>query len=162
MKKQFISVAIVILSVVVLISESTAFAADKDTEAVRAAAEEFYSALNVMFSGELGPMEKVWSHEDDVTYMGPGGGFHIGWNQVLSDWETQAALKLGGKVEPENMQITVGRDLAIVSNYEIGQNVTADGKPQKVTIRATNLFRNEKGKWKMIGHHTDILSFLQK
>jgi ketosteroid isomerase-like protein len=137
-------------------------ATEKDTEAVRTATEEFYSALNAMFTGELGSMKKVWSHKDDVTYMGAGGGIRLGWEQVLADWDTQASLKLGGKVGPEEMQITVGRDLAIVSNYEIGQNVAADGKLQKVKIRATNLFRNESGKWKMIGHHTDILPFLLK
>lgn len=107
-------------------------------------------------------MKKIWSHEDDVTYMGPGGGFRHGWQQVLADWQTQAALKLGGEVEPKDMRATVGCDLAIVSNYEIGKNVAADGTPQEITIRATNLFRNENGYWKMIGHHTDILPYLQK
>jgi len=134
----------------------------KDTDAVRKAAEEFYAALNAMFTGELEPMKKIWSQKDDVTYMGPGGGFCLGWKQVLADWETQAALKLGGKVEPKEMRISLGRDLAIVSNYEIGQNLEADGKPRKVKIRATNMFRYENGKWKMIGHHTDILPFLLK
>lgn len=162
MKKQLISVAVIVLSVVSMISGITAFAAEKDAEGVRAAAETFYSALNAMFTGELEPMKEVWSHKDDVTYMGPGGGFRLGWKQVLTDWEAQAAVKLGGKVEPKEMQFTVGYDLAIVSNYEIGQNVSADGKPQTVTIRATNLFRKEKGIWKMIGHHTDILPYLQK
>lgn len=162
MKIQLIRIAIVVLAAAGLTSESSAAAVDKETEAVRAAANEFYSALNVMFTGELGPMKKVWSHTDDVTYMGPDGGFRVGWKQVLADWEKQAGMKLGGKVEPKDMRITVGRDLAIVSNYEIGQNVTADGKPRKVKIRATNLFRIENGKWKMIGHHTDILPFLQK
>jgi ketosteroid isomerase-like protein len=162
MKKQLISVAIAVFSVVGLMNGGTAIAAGKDRDAVRTVTDEFYFALNVMFTGELGPMKKVWSHKDDVTYMGPGGGFRVGWKQVLADWESQAALKLGGKVEPKDMRITVGRHLAIVSNYEIGQNVAADGKPQKVTIRATNLFRKEDGKWKMIGHHTDILPSLQK
>jgi ketosteroid isomerase-like protein len=162
MKKLLISVAILAISVVGLISEKPAFAADQDIAGVRAAAEQFYSALNVMFTGELEPMKEVWSHKDDVTYMGPGGGFRLGWKDVLADWEVQAALKLGGRVEPQEMRITVGRDLAIVSNFEIGHNVTADGKTQQVTIRATNLFRHENGRWKMIGHHTDLLPFLQK
>ena len=162
MKKLIICVTIILSSVVGLIPERLAFASEKDIEGARAAAEQFYAALNVMFTGELRPMKEVWSHKDDVTYMGPGGGFRNGWKEVLDDWETQAALKLGGKVEPKDMRITVGRALAIISNYEIGQNVTADGKVQKVTIRATNLFRNENGKWKMIGHHTDLLPFLQK
>jgi len=162
MKKQLIWVTTIVFSMVGMISEGSVFAAEKDKEGVRAAAEQFYSALNVMFTGDLRPMKEVWSHSDDVTYMGPGGGFRLGWKDVLADWETQAAMKLGGKVEPRDMRITVGRDLAIVSNYEIGHNVTADGKEQEVTIRATNLFRNENGRWTMIGHHTDILPFLQK
>jgi len=162
MKKQISRVTIIVFSVLGLIAASPVFAAGKDIEGVRATAEQFYSALNVMFTGELQPMKEVWSHGDDVTYMGPGGGFRLGWQEVLADWETQAAMKLGGKVEPKDMRITVGRDLAIVSNYEIGHNVTADGKDQEVTIRATNLFRNENGEWKMIGHHTDLLPFLQK
>jgi ketosteroid isomerase-like protein len=162
MKNRLICSIIILFSIIGLRFDTSVHAAEKDSEAVRAATEKFYSALNTMFTGELGPMKDVWSHKDDVTYMGPQGGFDLGWNKVLPVWEKQAALKLGGKVEPKEMQITVGHDLAIVSNYEIGQNMTADGKPQKVTIRATNLFRNEDGKWKMIGHHTDLLPFLQK
>ena len=58
-----------------------------------------------------------------------------------------------------------GMDFAwedIASNYEIGQNVATDCTPEKVTIRATNVFRKENGSWKMIGHHTDLLPFLEK
>lgn len=138
-----------------------AVAAQQDADSVRAAAKEFYSSLNVMFTGDVGPMKEIWSHGEDVTYMGPGGGFLTGWKQVLPEWERQAALKLGGRVEPKDMRVTVGRELAIVSNYEVGEN-TVDGKVQKVTIRATSMFRNENGKWKMIGHHTDVLPYLQK
>lgn len=80
---------------------------------------------------------------------------------MLADWQAQAALKLGGKVEPQEIRITASRELAVVSNIEAGQN-TVDGKTQTVTIRATNVFRKEGGKWKMIGHHTDLLPYLQK
>jgi ketosteroid isomerase-like protein len=161
MKKLLVSFVILGVCVVGLISESMAIAAEKDTDTVRAAATEFYSALNVMFTGDVGPIKEIWSHGDDVTYMGPGGDFLVGWKQILPEWERQAARKLGGKVEPKEMRVTGGRDLAIVSNYEVGENMV-DGKPQKVRIRATSMFRNENGKWKMIGHHTDIIPFLQK
>jgi ketosteroid isomerase-like protein len=136
-------------------------ALDAEGKAVRKSAEQFYAALNALFTGEAGAMTEVWSHADDVTYMGPGGGLRIGWEQVLADWETQAAMKLGGKVKPENMHITVGQELAVVENYEKGENTNAEGKPQQVSIRATNLFRKEDGKWKMIGHHTDLLPYLK-
>ncbi|TDJ07643.1 MAG: nuclear transport factor 2 family protein [Deltaproteobacteria bacterium] len=71
-------------------------------------------------------------------------------------------MKLGGVVKPEGMHIIVGQDIAVTSNYEKGSNVDSEGKPMEVSIRATNTFRKEDGKYKMIGHHTDLLPFLQK
>jgi len=143
-------------------ASAPARADDADEKAVVAAATEFYAALNAMFTGDVTRMIDVWSHADDVTYMGPGGGFQVGWAQVLSAWKEQAEMKLGGKVEPEEMRVSVGRDLAVAQNFERGENVDAQGKRQKVSIRATNLFRKENGTWKMIGHHTDLLPHLQK
>ncbi len=122
---------------------------------------DFYSALNVMFTGDATPMTKVWSHADDVTYMGPTGDFLVGWKQVSAEWQDEAAHKLGGTVQPNGTRMTVGHDLAVVSTVEKGSNVV-NGKPQNVSIRATNMFRKEGGAWKMIGHHTDLLPFLQK
>jgi ketosteroid isomerase-like protein len=160
--KLLVGVGVMVFTIFGLVCANITFASGDDKMAVREAAKQFYSALNAMFVGDLEPMKKVWSHADDVTHMGPGGGFHIGWDQVLVDWQAQADMKLGGEVGPKDMRITVGEDLAIVTNYEIGENSGADGKPWKVAIRATNQFRKEKGKWKMIGHHTDLLPFLQK
>jgi ketosteroid isomerase-like protein len=59
------------------------------------------------------------------------------------------------------MEITVGQDLAITHNFEVGENYDKDGNLQKVSIRATNMFRKEDGQWKMIGHHTDLLPYLE-
>ena len=161
MKKKLIG-AMCAWTAVALVAASAAHAADADEKGVGEAAAHFYSALNAMFTGDVAPMKEVWSHKPDVTYMGPGGGFQVGWDQVLATWEAQAAKKLGGTVKPDGMRITVGRDIAIVSNYEKGENTNANGKPAKVSIRATNLFRKEGGTWKMIGHHTDLLPFLEK
>ena len=146
-----------------LICAATAMAAAaNDEQPVKDAAAQFYTALNAMFTGDVAPMKEIWSHADDVTYMGPSGGFQVGWNQVLSNWEAQAAMKMGGKVWPQDMKIFVGKDLAVTSNYEKGENLMVDGKPQSISIRVTNIFRKENGKWKMIGHHTDLLQSLVK
>jgi ketosteroid isomerase-like protein len=133
-----------------------------DAKEIADAAARFYAALNAMFEGDLAPMVEVWSHADDVTYMGPDGGFQVGWKQVLADWEKQAAMKLGGHVEPDAMRITAGRDLAVTHNYEKGANINTGGMPGSVLLRATNLFRRENGMWKMIGHHTDTLPYLSR
>jgi ketosteroid isomerase-like protein len=55
---------------------------------------------------------------------------------------------------------TNSADIGVTHNYETGRNTDAEGKVREVRIRATNLFRKENGKWKMIGHHTDILPYL--
>lgn len=162
MHSQSVRIALAMLIAFAVSSESMANEKKEEHAAVRAAVDGFYAALNRMFAGDVKPMEQVWSHKDDVTYMGPRGGFKIGWKKVQAEWKLQADLKLGGKVEAKDMRITVGRDLAIVSNYENGKNSPAGDKSRDVTIRATNLFRKENGNWKMIGHHTDTLPFLRK
>lgn len=129
---------------------------NNEATAVGRANGEFYAALNAMFEGNLSPMETIWSHADDVTYLGPDGSFIVGWEATRKDWQKQAAMKLGGKVEPKEIHNTVGQTLAVVHNYEVGENVI-DGNPVTVRIRATNIYRMENGQWKMIGHHTDRL-----
>ena len=137
-------------------------AADNEKESVEQAAHQFYSALNALFTGDVAPMQEIWSHADDVTYMGPVGGFQVGWPQVNDRWEEQAALHLGGKIEPKDIQIIIGDNLASVQCFEVGDNLEADIRPLHVSIRATSLFRKENGEWKMISHHTDLLPYLEK
>lgn len=132
-----------------------------DTAAFKEAVAGFYSALNTLFTGDSGPMEEVWSHTDDVTYMGPMGGYQAGWSQVQANWQIQANRKLTGKVEPVEMRIVVGSDLAIAHCIEKGQNII-NGSPVSVSIRSTNVFRKENGTWKMVGHHTDLIRQLEQ
>ncbi len=47
-------------------------------------------------------------------------------------------LKLGGKVEPEDMHVIAGDKIGITVNFERGTSYI-NGKPEKVNIRATNL-----------------------
>ncbi len=136
-------------------------AADDELQAVERATSAFYASLNNLFAGDASGMDDVWSHAADVSYMGPGGGYQVGWEQVRANWQSQAALRLGGKVEPREMHTTVGGDLAFSECYEVGNNVDVEGRPIAVSIRATNLFRKENGQWKMIGHHTDLLPYLE-
>lgn len=161
-KKSAVGLLIVMIFGMGFGAPGLARASEADKAEVAAAAGQFYTALNAMFTGDVEPMKAVWSHADDGTYMGPAGGFQKGWPEILAVWEEHAAMKLGGKVTPEGMQITAGQEIAITHNYEIGENFDKDGNPQKVSIRATNIFRKEGGQWKMIGHHTDLLPYLEK
>jgi len=150
----------IVIGGAVLLTGTPASAGNR--EAVLAANAGFYAALNKMFTGDIVPMTAVWSHADDVTYMGPTGGLERGWSTVLKDWESQAAMKLGGRVEPAEMQVIVGQDVAAVTDYEVGENTNANGKVERVKLRATNIFRKEGGQWKMVVHQTDKLPYLAK
>jgi len=132
------------------------------TGELKSAVDQFYKALNIMFTGDVGPMLDIWSHADDVTYMGPVGGFQVGWDEIKPLWVEQANNKLGGEVVPTEMVFTIGETLALTHNYEKGKNINSEGKVEEVSIRVTNIFRKENGKWKMVGHHTDLLPFLMK
>ncbi|HRV93898.1 MAG TPA: nuclear transport factor 2 family protein [Anaerolineae bacterium] len=127
---------------------------------IKAALAEFFEALNAMFTGDLAPMEALWSHADDVTYMGPAGGYRVGWAEVRADWAEQAALKLGGEVKPSEIRITKADNLAAAQYYVVGENFDPNGNPMKVSLRANSLYRQENGQWKIIAIHTDMLPFL--
>jgi len=165
MNKNLIRKSWLALSALVVVASLTvrpAAAATDSKSAVLAANAQFYAALNTLFTGDAGPMKKVWSHKGGLTYLGPAGGFQVGWKKILDAWEEQAAMKLGGSVQPKEVHVVVGADLAVVQDYEVGENVNARGRAATVSIRATNIFRQENGQWKMISHHTDLLPSLQK
>ena len=144
-----------------LLSTTPARAAEDNTAAVRAASNQFYTALNQLFTGDMAPMEALWSHRKDVTYMGPDGRFLVGWDAVRKDWASQAAMKMGGSIKPAQVKITAGNDLATVSNMEVG-SVAIQGKKKAISLRATSIYRKENGQWKMIGHHTDLIPRMAK
>lgn len=151
--------AVVALIVAAACSARDGGAAPSDERTVQEATENFYQAINAMFHGDIDPMEAVWSHADDITYMGPDGTVNVGWNKTLENLQNQAAMNLGGEIRHEQIMLTVGRDLATMECRELGENVI-DGKPTPISLRVTNVFRKENGEWKLIGHHTDKLPFM--
>lgn len=149
-----------VAALAVMMTMGVAHADDKGD--VAKANEQFYAALNDIFKGDIAPMDAIWSEADDVTYLPPDGKLLVGWWKVRGAWQEQTSMNLGGHVGAENIHIVVQGDLAVVQNFEKGKNTNVEGKEQAVSIRATNVFRNESGAWKMISHHTDPLPFLRK
>lgn len=134
-------------------------AVSANTVAIEKATSQFYKALNMMFIGNAQPMNDIWSHASDVTYMGPDGTFRTGWEKVEKEWIKQAKEKLGGEVHPTQVHTVIGKNLAVVFCIETGKNLV-DGKTENVQIRASTIFRNEGGSWKVIGHQTDKLEYM--
>ena len=127
---------------------------------INEAVDQFYKALNDIIAGDIEPMKEIWSHADDVTYLDPSGAFLVGWDDVLASWQKQADLNIGGDVHPENLHMIEVDNLAVTHNFEIGTSHLWGGS-EPVTIRVTNVFRKEDGKWKIISHHTDLMDILE-
>ncbi len=124
-------------------------------ERVRAAHDSFYAALNSMFVGDLGPMNAVWAHDDDVTDQGPFGGRTVGWDAVSAHWNHKGSLMLGGKVTSEDVLVRCSDTMAYTVCVEHGEHMDADNKTVDVRFRATSVFRLQDGEWKLVHHHTD-------
>ncbi|MEM7124050.1 MAG: nuclear transport factor 2 family protein [Pseudomonadota bacterium] len=132
-----------------------------EERAVSEADDKFFAALNAMFVGDLEPMKALWSHADDVAYLGPAGIFLTGWPAILEDWEKQAALKLGGEIHVTQRHLTVGDGLAVAHHRAEATNRDRNGNMVDVSLRGTNVFRKEDGEWRLIAHHADPLAFLE-
>lgn len=129
--------------------------------AVNAANDQFYAALNSMFVGNMEPMDSVWSHADDITYLSPTGERLAGWEAVRKSWQINADRKLGGKVESRDVQIVLlSPTLALVTNREVGENPNTPQGPMNVNIRSSKIYRLESGKWKLVFDHVDLLPLL--
>jgi len=156
-----------ILSVALFLTGAGAAGAAEGKEGVaeaevRQASDRFYTALDSMFTGDMKPMEDIWSHAADVTDMGPFGGREMGWDAVQASFAGQAKRKLGGHVVCKDLLVRASGDFGYTLCNEHGKNMTAAGKPIVVEHRATNVFRRENGQWKLVHHHTDINPTLQR
>jgi hypothetical protein len=122
--------------------------------ALKLASDDFYAALADVLDGDSTSMINLWSHADDVSYMGPmDDQLQVGWPTIHNAWQDQAAAKIGGQVVTEGLNFVVGQSLGIVVNYELGSGHV--GIAGEMRIRVTSSYRLEDGQVKMIGHHTD-------
>ena len=126
--------------------------------AAQAAAQRFYDAVNHIMQGNAAPMLALWSARDDVTYLDPRGTIHRGRQALVAYWERAAAANRGAPgaivATPEHLQLHVSGHLLCTVTVEHIQ-IMRDGTPTQHRARATNLFREEDGQWRMIHRHSE-------
>ncbi|HEY6421212.1 MAG TPA: nuclear transport factor 2 family protein [Candidatus Binataceae bacterium] len=125
---------------------------------IREATLLFYVALNSALNGDVAPMSEVWSHASDVTDFSPFGGRAVGWNQVYAQFQNEGRTNLARQVSPADMLVVVDGAMGYSVCNENSQVHTGPGVNTTLTYRATNVFRREDGKWKMVHHHADLSS----
>jgi len=123
-------------------------------QALEAANTQFYVALNKMLAGDATEVDKCWSHTAGVTNFGPFGKCDNGWQAVSTEFAKEAGMKMGGNVRTEAVVVTVGADMGYATCVEVG-NMNINGESVEVRFRSTNVYRLERGEWKLVHHHTD-------
>lgn len=151
-----------VIGVLGICRDITGKSADPAVEkALMEANQQFYDALAAMFTGDMAPMQAVWSHHDEVSLQGPFGGRLDGWQAVEAHFVKESQMGMAGRVLSVNPRACIGTEMAYVTCIEQGDGMTLGGKPVVVNHRATNVFRLEDGQWKMVHHHTDLAPTLE-
>jgi ketosteroid isomerase-like protein len=118
---------------------------------VQQSLERFYAAFNSAFDGNTKPMRKVWSDSPDITYVDTFGTMHVGWPAIKETLERLAKTKEGTRISAGDFEISLKDRLAYTWCTEKWESKNAE--PEK--LHANNVFRYEKGQWKLIHHHND-------
>lgn len=117
-------------------------ASPEDSEA------QFYEALQ---SGDLERVMAVWSDDDEICCVHPGGPRVIGAASIRATFE--AIFERGAvPVYPECQQRLVVGDTAIHHVLERIEIESEDG-PQSAWVVATNVYLKTALGWRMVAHH---------
>lgn len=122
--------------------KKASFPTPQDAEAA------FYEALE---QGNLEAMMEVWSDDEEIVCVHPGGPRLCGFDQVRDSWAL--IFKSGGqsKIHLTDQVVVQGMMFSIHSQHE---NVFAPGAvPGRAAAVVTNVFQRSAGGWRMIVHH---------
>jgi uncharacterized protein (TIGR02246 family) len=118
------------------------FATPQDAEAA------FYDAFE---KADLDAMMAVWSDDDDIVCVHPGGARLSGMAQIRESWRQ---IFTGGRTlrfRLRHRQFLNGMTLAVHSVYE---QVSVAGEARAANpVIATNIYMRTENGWRMVVHH---------
>ena len=109
---------------------------------------QFYEALQ---RGDIDRLMSVWSDDDEVACVHPGGGRVIGVMAIRASFE---AIFSNGAVNarPEKVRRVLSHSSAVHSVLERVEILGANG-PQSAWVIATNVYLKGAHGWRMVAHH---------
>lgn len=125
--------------------------ARSDLDAVAEANEEFYAAFEAL---DMDRMEACWQQDDEVSCIHPGWDVISGWPQVRRSWAAIFANSAYIQFILTDVQVHVDVDAAWVTCAEnILSGGAGDADMEDAKVLATNVFRRDGGRWRMVLHH---------
>ncbi len=110
------------------------------------AEEAFYQAFE---QGNIEMMMSVWSKDEDIACIHPGGPRLDGRDAIRESWQQIFTHDRGIEFAVNQQQVSVEKDIAI--HYVI-ESISVHGELRSEII-ATNLYRKTDNGWRMILHH---------
>ena len=124
--------------------KKTIFASPQDAEAA------FYAALQ---RADLDAMMEVWSDDEEVSCIHPGGARVTGYEQVRENWSQifKSAQRL--QVQLSDQVIVSGMMLSLHSLHENILVLGGQGEGARSVVVTTNVYLRSGGGWRMVLHH---------
>lgn len=114
------------------------------------------AAERAIYNGNPEPYKALWSHADEATLLGAFGPCKTGWAELSRTFDWVAHRYQGGTVTQEYQAIVEAGDLAYTVALEHG-SVALDGGPQRSqTIRVTQIYQRQDGRWRLVHRHGDF------
>lgn len=108
----------------------------------------FYEALE---RGDLEGMMAVWSEDDDIVCVHPGGPRLSGQDQVRESW---AKIFAGGAGPRAHITQQVAVSGMMIAVHSVHENFSTPGDARaQVPVVATNVYLRTAAGWRMIVHH---------
>jgi len=109
---------------------------------------QFYEALQ---RGDIERLMAVWSDDDDIACVHPGGPRLIGAAAIRSSFE---AIFANGAInsQPEKVRRVISHSSAVHSVLERVEVMGRDG-PASAWVIATNVYLKGALGWRLVAHH---------
>jgi ketosteroid isomerase-like protein len=123
--------------------------------------EQYQQALGEFMKGNPEPVQKLFSHREDVSLANPLGPPAHGWEQVAQTIERAASnFRDGEFVSAEIIERNVTPELAYAVWLERAK-AKVSGEEDifvPIALRVTMIFRPEEGTWKVVHRHADPIT----
>lgn len=117
----------------------------------------FYAAVQQVMNTNIAPMLALWSEQDDVTYCDPYGNYHHGRDGIVAYWQRAAQLNShapGSVTSTAELMMVQSSESIICTVMAEHIQVRQDDHVLQMKALATNIYRYEGDRWRMIHRHS--------
>ena len=124
--------------------KKTIFSTPQDAEAA------FYEALQ---RADLDAMMEVWSADEEVSCIHPGGARIAGYERVRENWSQIFRSGQRLQVQLSEQVVVSGMIMSLHSLHENILVLGGQGAGARTMVVTTNVYLRSAGGWRMVLHH---------